>query len=552
MISLDSENLYRLLLDLVSVPSVSFSDEENRAAELIYGKLAELEYFRRNPSHLRYLPAGGDPLGRSAVAALVKVSPEMKRTVILTGHFDVVDAEAYGPLKHLAFSPEELTGRVGELDIPPEARSDLARGEYLFGRGVSDMKSGLALEMGLLAEISRTGDFPANLLFLAVPDEENTSAGMRGAVPWLVKLREEWGIEYSAALNGEPSVGGREIPAGAVYVGTIGKIMPFFLCVGKEAHVGDYFDGVSASLLAANLSLVLEGAASTSEEREGRSFPPMACLRFRDLVKNYSVTLPERAVAYYNLLTVEKTPAGVLEEMKAAAGEALEMTLRRISEQNFLIRNRGGIAPRAKSFLPRVMDFGELLAGAKKKTPGFEGLLDDFLSSLSPSLDERERGVETASYLLDLAGEKGPLIVTGFLPPYYPPRLNNGRSAGERAVLRAVDRLREDGKEDGLDISTVDVFHGIMDLSYFGFQGTPDDLDALGDNMPLWGREYRFPLEDLKKLDVPVANFGPVGKDDHKNGERIHLPYFLRTLPRLFRNFAFYVAEEAGRAEADT
>ena len=184
-----------------------------------------------------------------------------------------MDAEAYGPLKSLAFSPEALTKRIGELEISEEARSDLAGGEYLFGRGVSDMKSGIALEMGLLAEISRAEDFPANILFLAVPDEENTSAGMRGAVPWLVKLREEWGLEYAAALNGEPSVGGRDVSAGAVYLGTIGKIMPFFLCVGKEAHVGDYFDGVSASLITANLALTLEGAASTSE-RGTQKFSP--------------------------------------------------------------------------------------------------------------------------------------------------------------------------------------------------------------------------------------------------------------------------------------
>jgi arginine utilization protein RocB len=157
--------------------------------------------------------------------------------------------------------------------------------------------------------------------------------------------------------------------------------------------------------------------------------------------------------------------------------------------------------------------------------------------------------VETASYLLALAGEKGPLVVTGFLPPNYPPRQNNGKTAGERAVLRAVCRLREDGKEDGLDFPRCMSSTDFMDLSYFRLPGNPDDLDALGDNMPLWGREYRFPLEDLKKLDVPVANFGPLGKDDHKNGERIHLPYFLRTLPPLFRNFAFYVAEEAGREE---
>jgi len=551
MISLSRGDLYRTLLDLAAIPSVSFSGGENGAADYIYSRLAELDYFQRNPSFLRKLPAEGDPLGRCAVAALVKTSPEMKRTVILTGHFDVVDAEAYGPLKHLAFSPEELTRLVGELEIPDEARADLATGEYLFGRGVSDMKSGIAVEMGLLAEISRTGDFPANVLFLAVPDEENTSAGMRGAIPWLVKLREEWGIEYSAALNGEPSVGGRERPAGTVYVGTIGKIMPFFLCVGKEAHVGDYFEGVSASLLTACLALVLEGAASTSEEREGKSFPPMACLRFRDLVKNYSVTLPERAVAYYNLLTVEKTPAGVLGEMKSAAGEALKNALGRISEQRGLIESRGGSSPAALRFSPQVMDYAELQARARNRNPDLEELTERFLRSLPPSLDERERCVETASYLLDLAGEKGPLIVTGFLPPYYPPRLNSGKTGGEHAVLRAAARLREDGKAFGMDITVGDVFHGIMDLSYFGFQGAPGDLDALRDNMPLWGKEYRFPLDDLKKIDIPVANFGPVGKDDHKNGERIHLPYFLDIFPGLFRNFARYLAEEAGKAAAD-
>ncbi|NLA90070.1 MAG: M20/M25/M40 family metallo-hydrolase, partial [Synergistaceae bacterium] len=97
---------------------------------------------------------------------------------IITGHYDVVDAEAYGPLKDLAFSPLELPRRAGELELPEEARKDLESGEYLFGRGVSDMKGGIALMMAFLAEAARKGDFPANLLFLAVPDEENTSAGM--------------------------------------------------------------------------------------------------------------------------------------------------------------------------------------------------------------------------------------------------------------------------------------------------------------------------------------------------------------------------------------
>ena len=540
MLSLNEKDLYRLLLDLVSIPSVSYSVEENRAAEFIARTLGELDYFRRNPSHLHLLPIEGDMLGRSAVAALVKSVPATERTVVITGHFDVVDAEACGWLKHLAFSPEEYTRRVGELEIPDEARADLANGDYLFGRGVSDMKSGIALEMCLLGEISRLDEFPANVLFLAVPDEENSSAGMRGAVPWLVRLREEWGVDYVACLNAEPSVGGRGVETG-LYVGTIGKIMPFFLCAGREAHVGDYYDGVSSSLLTAHLSMILEGAPETAETHDGERFPPAACLRFRDLVRNYSVTIPERAVACYNILTVSKTPARVLDEMRDVAGRALASALESLS------RHRESAGAPVAHFTGRVLFFADLLECARRRTDGFDAAFDGFLQSLPASLDERERCIEAASFLLDLSGEKGPLIVVGFLPPYYPPRLNRRETTGERSLLRAAARLRDEAAPAGIDISLVEVFKGIMDMSYLGFQGEASELDSLAQNMPLWGSGYLFPSDDLKRLDVPIANLGPLGKDDHKNSERINLPYFLRVLPPLFRRFVELLAEEAGR-----
>ena len=549
MLSLNRESLLNLLTDLVSVPSVSFSDQENRLAELIIEKFSGEAYFRENPSHLQLLPVEGDPLGRKAAAAFYRAGPEVKRTIIITGHYDVVDAEAYGPLKDLAFSPLELTRRAGELELPEEARKDLESGEYLFGRGVSDMKGGIALMMAFLAEAARKGDFPANLLFLAVPDEENTSAGMRGSLPWLIRLREEWSLEYAAAVSAEPSMGVPERSGGLVFLGAIGKMMPFFLCVGNEAHVCDYFDGLNASLILANLAIILEGSALTSEEHRGVNLPPMACLRFRDLVKNYSVTLPERAIAYYNLLTVKKTPAVVLEEMKEAAGRALEMAIQRIEDQRQILAERVGDPLEAGYSRPRVMLFSELVEKARERTADFEDVISSFLKSLSEELDKRERGVELVYHLLDLAGEKGPMIVTGFLPPYYPPRLNRRETEGERAILRAVERLRQEGEKADLHISTTEVFSGIIDLSYFGFQGDGEDLDLLAENTPLWGREYSFPLEELKMLDVPAVNFGPLGKDDHKVGERIYLPFYLDTLPGLFSSLVRFVAEESAAAE---
>ena len=231
--------------------------------------------------------------------------------------------------------------------------------------------------------------------------------------------------------------------------------------------------------------------------------------------------------------------------MKAVAMAALRETLDYLEEQKKTVEARGGVFFARQKAEPRVLTYGELEVLARKRTDGFDEKVGNFLSSLPSHLDERERCVETASLLLDLSGEKGPLIVVGFLPPYYPPRRNLGKTPGEQAVLRAVDRLKEAGVEYGLSISTVEVFQGIMDLSYFGFQGEGAELDPLGENMPLWGVEYRFPLEELKKIDVPVVNFGPVGKDDHKNAERIHLPYYLKVLPDLFRRFVAFLGEES-------
>ena len=57
MISLSGGDLYSLLLEMAAVPSVSFSGGENVAADYIFSRLAELEYFQRNPSFLRKLPA---------------------------------------------------------------------------------------------------------------------------------------------------------------------------------------------------------------------------------------------------------------------------------------------------------------------------------------------------------------------------------------------------------------------------------------------------------------------------------------------------------------
>lgn len=537
MIKNTREGIYRLLLELAAVPSISaVPGAENMAADLIFQKLSDLDYFKHHPEDLMLLPIEGDLLDRKIIAAMVRAMPETDRTVILTGHFDVVDADVCGGLKEYAFDPEEYTKRIAHMSISVEARSDLESGDWLFGRGVADMKLGIALEMCLLAEFSENPkDLSANILFLAVPDEENTSAGMRGAIPYLAAFQEEQGLDFLACINTEPTVTTSSIGAGGIFLGTIGKIMPFFFCLGRESHVGEYFEGLSASLIVSHLNILLEGNPSYADMLGNTLFPPQACLKIKDLREAYSVTLPERAVAYYNYLTVSKTPSTVLKEMQEVATLAQERAFLHLKNSRSCYIEMGNDRLPPVSWSPRVMTVSDLYASAGKKFgQDFEDHYACFISDLEGGEDERDKGIRIVNFLLDVAEEKGPMIVTGFLPPFNPFRVNRRNSVKEIVLLdsaRELVRLARDEYEKEIVIS--EVFEGITDLSYLGFQGDMDELEPLVDNTPGWGRVYGLPVKELMKLDVPVMNLGPVGRDAHKDTERVKLSYGLDVLPRL-------------------
>src|SRR3989337_4594595 len=93
------------------------------------------------------------------------------QTIVLTGHFDTVPYDDYGALADLALDPEALTksiiNRLRQSGESGHALRDFESGNFLAGRGLLDMKAGLAA--GLAAMEAYSGD--ATILFLAVCDE---------------------------------------------------------------------------------------------------------------------------------------------------------------------------------------------------------------------------------------------------------------------------------------------------------------------------------------------------------------------------------------------
>ncbi|MFM2422044.1 MAG: hypothetical protein RL291_574, partial [Pseudomonadota bacterium] len=200
------------------------------------------------------IEAPDDPLGRTALAVFVRGSGD--DCVLLTGHFDTVAVDDYGLRAPLAFAPEQLREQIVQ-DLKDAkgkaerlAHDDLASGEFLPGRGLLDMKSGLAAGLAALEAFAATPNRRGNLLFVAVPDEEVNSHGARALVAAVPDLDARFGIKVSAALNldciadrGDGSEGR------AIALGSVGKVLLTALVIGRAAHASHPFDGFNSSAL---------------------------------------------------------------------------------------------------------------------------------------------------------------------------------------------------------------------------------------------------------------------------------------------------------------
>ncbi|MEO7965959.1 MAG: M20/M25/M40 family metallo-hydrolase, partial [Gemmatimonadaceae bacterium] len=176
-------------------------------AAVLRDVIAAIPYFQRNPQHLRVEQIPGDLYGRFNVIAMVK--GQGARTAVLAGHYDVVSTANYGVLEPWACDPEQLLPRLidnlrsqGRSESDALALRDLESGDFLPGRGALDMKSGLAAGIAVLRQFSEEGETrDGNLLFIATPDEEDRSTGMRAAASRLQSLANEWHLSLQGAIN---------------------------------------------------------------------------------------------------------------------------------------------------------------------------------------------------------------------------------------------------------------------------------------------------------------------------------------------------------------
>ena len=144
--------------------------------------------------------------------------------------------------------------------------------------------------------------------------------------------------------------------------------------------------------------------------------------------------------------------------------------------------------------------------------------------------DDREKSFRLADKLIIQSQELAPAIILLFAPPFYPAVNSSGHELVEQAV-RFFQHAAE--QEYGMAIERVHYFNGICDLSYVNGSGKGDGWQAFERNTPVWKDVYTVPFAEMARLQAPVLNIGPFGKDAHKRTERLHIKHAFEQLPAM-------------------
>ena len=346
-----------IALELVARASVTGSADEQTFGPWLADYLSRLGCFGQNPEIWTFPVASGD--ARLVVALLVRGSGA--QTVVLTGHYDTVSIHDYGHLRALACQPyalkDALLQRLSGSTEPAEmlAYADLQSGAFLPGRGLLDMKAGLAAGLDAMAQIAAGQNFSGNLLFLAVPDEENASAGARAAAACLAKLAESKGLSILAAINLDAISDLGDGAAGRVLaLGTVGKVLPTAFVVGRPVHSGYALLGVNAAILAATIAERLEWAPELTDDSAELPGTAASLLSLKDGKSGYDVTTPASAFLFWNVLNHRRSAAAALDIVARLVDEATRDCLARLAERAAMSGNAADAAMLGRQVHPAL------------------------------------------------------------------------------------------------------------------------------------------------------------------------------------------------------
>ncbi|MBM7650419.1 arginine utilization protein RocB [Bacillus ectoiniformans] len=532
------EQVEALTRKLVSIPSINGSEEgENNVAEAISTIIRSFPYFQKNPALVWEQTAMDDPLNRKNVFAFVKGGVKTKQTILYHAHIDTVGIEDFGALRKHAFDPDYLQRYFSEYSQDEDVQRDARSGDWLFGRGSVDMQSGAAVHLANLIYFSdHPEELPGNLLVTFNPDEESQHAGIKSAVFELERLKQEWGLEYVAAINNDfitPQYDGDETRY--IYTGAAGKILPSFYIYGREAHVGDTLQGVDPNFIAAELTKRIHNNVDLCENIQDEMVLPPTCLFQRDNKYTYNVQTATSSYLYFNYFLYRDSASDVMNKLQGVAENACGEISQYFSNQYEEYIKRTGLPRKQLNWDIEVISLEEYSKQLRNKGFDVERICAEVVQEHS-MLDVRMISFKIVEVLNELDPDKKPRVILFFSPPYLPHNFLREDDRAEQAILHTIKQvLAKDEKVSGEAYSVKKFFPYLADGSYLSIHETNAELESLLNNLPNLGSLYTLPVDQIRKLNIPSINMGVFGKDGHKWTERVYKPYSFGVLPGLIR-----------------
>lgn len=534
-----SQEIKNVFYPFVGVKSDTSSKYENDIPEFLMNYFENIDYFRKNPENFGLFPIEGDTLKRVVTWAMVR--GEGTDAVVLIHHNDVVGIEDFKNFKPFAYDPHRLETELLHYqdNLPPEAKEDLLSGNYVFGRGTGDMKGGGSIQLALLKQYSSYKRMKGNIIVLSLPDEENTSAGMRAAILLLDKLRKEHGLNYKLMINSEPHQR-TDAHVGVLSEGSVGKVMPFVYVRGSLAHAGKVYEGLNPLNVLSEIVRKTELSLELSDLVEGEAAPSPTWLYLRDRKEQYDVSMPLSTAGCFSVLTLCSDPDEILSVVKRICTESFDSVVRETNDNFKRFQEK-----RNKPFQPlpwksKVITFRELYDEAYSNYGDcFLGAYDTAVQDVVCKLKNSEISMIEGNFKLvdvvyDHIKDLSPRVVVGLVPPYYPNVANINYDGLDEGIRTLTEDIQKYVKETFDQEYTREYFYtGISDLSYSSIKNSAAIEQSLLGSMPLYKTFYDLPLREIEDNSMPCINIGPWAKDFHKLTERVYKEDLFYRTPQL-------------------
>ncbi len=521
------KDIEEILFSYVKAESFTNTVHEKQGENFFIDYFSKIDYFKNTPGSYGAYKIEHDAFDRSACYAFLKGKGD--DTIVFVHHSDIVSIEDFKLLKNLAFSPVELKEHLMNIKetFSDDVQKDLNEDTFLFGRGVCDMKGGGSIQIALIKRYSELKDFHGNIILLAVPDEENLSAGMRAAVKLLYELKIKHNLKYKLMINSEPHQR-KDFASGIFSEGSVGKIMPFIYVRGFLSHVGKVFEGLNPTNIMSSIVNKTELNMDFSDVVNSEAAPPPTWLYMKDGKEHYDVSMPLSIKGCLSILTLNQTPSSVMQKVKKICEESFDEVIKHMNESYRRFAESTCIEFKSLPWNTKVVNYQELYSEAESSygevfTQKYYEKLNELVHKVKKDeMSMIDCNFELIEFIYGYIDDISPRVVYGLIPPYYPNVSNLYFNNIDETVRNLSTILNEFTENEFNQTYTREYFYtGISDLSYTSIQNSSEICESLESSMPLFGNYYDLPVDLIEKISMPCINIGPWGKDFHRITERV-------------------------------